>query len=237
MLVYERKGMVKLVLRLHKKTANALSKQFKLFTKAVYPKGGDWYKWILSSEVTDLDLVTAAVRMAYKYAFLMNYDEISREADVDLINQEEFKINEAILKYQNLPDRDFIVASDASGWEEDAYGLYGKEGMAEFARLLSSEYPVTVVENESPMSPSTFKVAGKSFMLAYEKDGISKMIFRASDREIEAIKKKHPKVAVSPFPKASGYKWYVTIVDETFRSNEDIEDIIRTACAHVNALV
>ena len=236
MLVYERKGMVKLVLRLHKKTASALQKQFKLFTKAVYPKGGDWYKWILSSEVTDLDLVTAAVRMSYKYVYLINYDEVTNEANVELANKEEVKINEAIVKYSTLADRDFIVASDATEWEEDAYGLYGKAEMSEYARSLSEYYPVSVSENDSPLSPSTFKVKGKTFMMAYEKDGVSKMIFRASDSEFAEIKRNHPKAGVSPFPKASGYKWYAVIVDETFRSNEDIEDIIRTACAHVNDL-
>ena len=236
MLVYERKGMVKLVLRLHKKTASALQKQFKLFTKAVYPKGGDWYKWILSSEVTDLDLVTAAVRMSYKYVYLINYDEVTNEANVELANKEEVKINEAIVKYGTLVDRDFIVASDATEWEEDAYGLYGKAEMSEYARSLAEYYPVSVSENDSPLSPSTFKVNGKTFMMAYEKDGVSKMIFRASDSEFAEIKSRHPKAGVSPFPKASGYKWYAVIVDETFRSNDDIEDIIRTSCAHVNNL-
>ncbi|GEM_PF-2682944 len=236
MLVYERKNMVKLVLRLHKKTAAALQKQFKLFTKAVYPKGGDWYKWILSQEVTDLNIVTAAVRLAYKYVYLLNYDEATQEVNVDYANKEEVKINEAIVKYQYLADRDYIVASDATEWEEGAYGLYGKKEMASYARSLGETYPVSVSESDNPLSPSTFKVRGKTFMMAYEKDGVSRMIFRASEEEFAAIREKHPKASVSPFPKASGYKWYAAVVDETFRSNEDVEEIIRLSCEYMNDL-
>ena len=236
MLVYERKNMVKLVLRLHKKTAAALEKQFKLFTKAVYPKGGDWYKWILSSEVTDLDVVTAAVRMAYKYVYLSYYGDKSGEINVNYVNKEENRINEAILKYQNLPDRDFVVASDAAEGANAAYRLYGKREMTDYCLSLSDAYPVSVSESESDLAPNTFKVDGKAFMMAYEKDGVSKMIFRLSDEAFTLLKKKHPTAEISPFPKASGYHWYAACVDETFSSNADIEEIIRNACAHVHAL-
>jgi len=231
MLVYERKNMIKLVLRLHKKTAAEL-KKYKLFTKAAFPKGGDWYKWILSPEVQDLSVVTAAIRIAYKYVYLTNYDEQTGDIDVEYANREEAKINEDILKYKDLPDRDFILASDECG-ESAAYSLYGKKEMAAYALSLAPEYRVTVTEAESDASPSTCKVDGKSFLLAYEKDGVSKMIFRASDEGFERLRAKHPRLTVSPFPKAATYQWYVTVIDESFRSNEDIEEIIKEACAHV----
>ena len=236
MLVYERKNMVKLVLRLHRKTAAALEKQFKLFTEAVYPKGGDWYRWILSPEVVDLGIVTAAINMAYKYVYLSNYGEHGDALNVDYVNKEENLINEAILKYQNLPDRDFIVASDSAEWASASYDLYGKREMSAFCRTLGSSYPVTVSESDGELSPDTYKVGGKTFMMAYEKDGVSKMVFRVSEEEFDALKKKHPTADVSPFPKAKGYSWYVAYVDETFTSNADVEEIIRSACAHVYAL-
>ena len=236
LLVYERKGMVKLVLRLHKKTASALESQFKLFTAAVYPKGGDWYKWILSSEVTDLDVVTAAIRMAYKYVFLGNYDEETREInDVAYANRDEMLIGEAILKYKDLPDRDFAVASDAAAGGV-SYRLYGKKEMTDYGLSLQEAYPVTVAESDSPLSPNTFKVGGKTFLMAYEKDGVSKMVFRLSDEAFALLKQKHPTAEISPFPKAKGYHWYAVPIDETFSSNEDIEEIIRNSCAHVNDL-
>ena len=236
LLVYERKNMVKLVLRLHEKTAAALKKQFKLFTKAVYPKGGDWYRWILSPEVTDLGIVTAAINMAYKYVYLSNYGEKGDALKANYVNKEENLINEAILKYQNLPDRDFIVASDAVEGENAAYSLYGKKEMADYCRTLGASYPVSVTESEGEMSPSTFKVGGKAFMMAYEKDGVAKMVFRVSPQEFEEIKKKHPTADLSPFPKAKGYSWYVAYIDETFSSDAEIEEIIGSACAHVYAL-
>ena len=236
MLVYERKNMVKLILRLHKKTAAALEKQFTLFTKAVYPQGGDWYKWILSSEVTDLDIVTAAIRMAYKYVYLSNYDDKSGEINVNLVNREENKINESILKYRDLPDRDFIVASDAAEGSSAAYRLYGKKEMTDYCRSLAEVYPVEVAESDSPLSPNTFKVAGKTFMMAYEKDGVAKVVFRLSEEAFALLKKKHATAEISPFPKVTGYHWYVAYIDETFSSNADIEEIIRNACAHVNDL-
>ena len=236
MLVYERKNMVKLILRLHRKTAEALEKQFKLFTKAVYPQGDDWYKWILSSEVDDLDIVTAAIRMAYKYVYLSYYGDRGDELNASLVNREENKINEAILKYRDLPDRDFIVASDAAEGGDAAYRLYGKKEMTDYCLSLADAYPVTVSESDNPLSPNTFKVGGKTFLMAYEKDGVSKMIFRLSDESFALLKKKHATAEISPFPKASGYHWYVAYIDETFSSNADIEEIIRSACAHVNDL-
>ena len=236
MLVYERKNMVKLVLRLHKKTAVALEKQFKLFDKAVYPKGDDWYRWILSPEVTDLGIVTAAINMAYKYVYLSNYGERGDALNVNFVNKEENLINAAILKYQNLPDRDFIVASDAAEWGNASYDLYGKQGMADYCRTLGSTYPVSVTESDGDLAPCTFKVGGKAFMMAYEKDGVARMVFRVPAEQFEELKRKHPTVDVSPFPKAKGYSWYVAYIDETFTSNADIEDIIRSACAHVFAL-
>ena len=230
MLVYERKGTVKLVLRLHKKTASDLKKQYRLFTKAAYPKGGDWYKWILTSEVENTAVVAAAIRMSYKYVYNENYDA-SGEVNVEYVNKEEAKMNEDILRNKTLLDRDFIVASDASG--AAAFSLYGKKEMAAFAASLAGTYPVTVQETESETAPSTCKVEDKTFFMAYEKGGVAKMIFRVSEAEFEEIKKLHPKADVSPFPKSSTYKWYVAIVDESFRSNEDIEKIIMKACAHV----
>ena len=236
LIVYERKGMVKLVLRLHKKTAAALDKQFKLFSKAVCPKGGDWYRWILSSEVTDLDVVTAAIRMAYKYVYMSYYGEKAGEIDTDVVNNEENRINEQLLKYRDVPDRDFIVASDAAEGDTAAYSLYGKKEMAEYCMSLSEIYPVTVTEGSGELSPSTFKVADKTFLMAYEKDGVAKMVFRMSEEGFSLLKRKHATAEISPFPKATGYHWYVAYIDETFSSNADIEEIIRFACAHVYEL-
>ena len=236
MLVYERKNMVKLVLRLHRKTAAALERQFKLFGKAVYPKGSDWYRWILSPEVTDLGIVTAAINMAYKYVYLSNYGERGDALNVNFVNKEENLINAAILKYQNLPDRDFIVASDSVEWENASYDLYGKREMSNYCRTLGSTYPIAVSESDSDLSPSTFKVGGKAFMMAYEKDGVAKMVFRVTAEKFEELKRKHPTADVSPFPKAKGYSWYVATIDETFTSNADIEEIIKASCAHVFAL-
>lgn len=236
MLVYERKGMVKLVLRLHRKTAAALERQFKLFNKAVYPKGSDWYRWILSPDVTDLGIVTAAINMAYKYVYLSNYGERGDALNVNVANNEENLINAAILKYQNLPDRDFIVASDSVEWENASYALYGKRGMTDYCRTLGSTYPVSVSESDSDLAPSTFKVGGKAFLMAYEKDGVAKMVFRVPAEKFTELKRKHPTADVSPFPKARGYSWYVAYIDETFTSNADIEEIIKASCAHVYAL-
>ena len=236
MLVYERKNMVKLVLRLHRKTAATLERQFKLFSKAVYPKGGDWYRWILSPEVTDLGIVTAAINMAYKYVYLANYGEHGDALNVNYVNKEENRINEAILKYQDLPDRDFIVAADSAKGANAAYDLYGKKEMSAFCLTLAPEYPVSVAEGSGELAPDTFKVGGKTFLMAYEKDGVAKMVFRVSEEEYAALKRKHPTADVSPFPKAKGYSWYVACVDETFTSDADIEEIIRSACAHVYAL-
>jgi len=233
MLVYQRKSMVKLVLRLHKKTAEALGQKYKLFTRAVYPKGDDWYKWILSPDVTDLDVVTAAVRMAYKYVYLLNYDEKTREINVAYANRDEIKINEEILKYKDLPDRDFIVASDVAEGSERAYRLYGKKEMSDYCRSLGGLYPVTVTESDSDLSPNIFRVANKTFLMAYEKDGVSKMIFRLSEEGFIQVVKKHPDASISTFPKAKGYHWYVAQIDETFTSNADIESIIRSACVYV----
>ncbi len=236
LLVYERKNMVKLVLRLDKKKAKELEEQFKLFTKAVVPKGGDWYKWILSSEVTDLSVVTAAIRAAYNYTFDGSYDAETREIhNLDLTNREENKINEAIVKYKDLPDRDFVVASDAAEGEA-AFRLYGKKEMTAFAKKLAPAYPVKVTVAEGEMSPNTFKVDGKTFLMAYEKDGVSKMIFRLSEEAFALLKTKHATADVSPFPKAKGYHWYVAFIDETFTSNADIEEIIKSACEYVHGL-
>ena len=233
LIVYERKGMVKLVLRLHKKTAAALAKQFTLFKKAVYPKGGDWYRWILSSEVTDLDVVTAAIRMAYKYVYMTYYDDKTGEFDADVVNKEENRINEQLLKYKDIPDRDFIVASDAAEGDGAAYSLYGKKEMSEYCLSLREIYPVSVSEGSGDLSPNTFKVADKTFLMAYEKDGVAKMVFRMSEENFALLQRKHKTAEISPFPKATGYHWYVAYIDETFSTNAEIEEIIRFACAHV----
>lgn len=237
LLVYERKNMVKLVLRLDKKKAKELEQQFKLFTKAVVPKGGDWFKWILSSEVTDLSVVTAAIRASYEHTFDGAYDAETREIhNLELANREENKINEAIVKYKDLPDRDFVVASDAAEGSAASFRLYGKKEMTAFAKKLAPAYPVKVTLAESDMSPNTFKVGGKTFLMAYEKDGVAKMIFRLSEEDFALLKAKHATADVSPFPKAKGYHWYVAFIDETFTDNADIEEIIKNACKYVHEL-
>lgn len=231
LLVYERKGMVKLVLRLDPEKAAELEKRYTLFTTAVYPKGGDWYKWILSSEVTDLAVVTEAIRSAYEYTYSSNYDKAG-EINVEMANRDENAINESIVRYKDLPDRDFIVASDAMEGSV-AYRLYGKKEMTEYAKKLAPAYPVKVTKGEGDLSPNTFKVAGKTFLMAYEKDGVAKMIFRLSEEDFAALKAKHATADISPFPKAKGYHWYVVYIDETFSGNGDIEEIIKGACAYV----
>ncbi len=235
LLVYERKGMAKLVLRLDKQTAQALQDKFTLFTEAVYPKGGDWYKWILSSEVTDLAVVTAAIRAAYDYTYTSNYDA-SGEIDAKMANRDENAINESIVRYKDLPDRDFIVASDAAEGRAVAYRLYGKAEMTAYAKKLAPAFPVKVTKGEGELSPNTFKVDGKTFLMAYEKDGVAKMIFRLSEEDFAALKAKHPTAEISPFPKAKGYHWYVAYIDETFTANADIEEVIKNACAYVHGL-
>ena len=235
LLVYERKGMVKLVLRLDKEKAESLEGAFRLFTPAVYPKGGDWYKWILSSEVTDLAVVTEAIRAAYEYTYASNYDALG-EIDVEMANRDENAINEAIVRYKDLPDRDFIVASEAQDGAGAAYRLYGKREMTYFVRRLAHVYPIAVTESESDLSPNTCKVNGKTFLMIYEKDGVSKMIFRMSESDFASVKEKHPSAEISSFPKAKGYHWYVVFIDESFTGNEDIEAIIKKACAHVHGL-
>ena len=235
LLVYERKGMVKLVLRLDKEKAEALEGRFRLFTPAVYPKGGDWYKWILSSEVTDLGVVTEAIRAAYEYTYASNYDALG-EIDVEMANRDENAINDSIVRYKDLPDRDFIVASDAMDGGTAAYRLYGKKEMTYFVRRLAHVYPIAVSESDNELSPNTCKVSGKTFLMIYEKDGVSKLIFRMSESEFASVKEKHPSAEISAFPKAKGYHWYVVYIDESFTGNEDIEAIIKSACAHVHGL-
>ena len=117
-----------------------------------------------------------------------------------------------------------------------AYRLYGKKEMTDFVRRFAENYPIAVSESDNELSPNTCKVSGKAFLMIYEKDGVSKLIFRMSAADFALVKEKHPSAEISAFPKAKGYHWYVAYIDESFTGNEDIEAIIKTACAHVHGL-
>lgn len=236
-LMYEKKGVLKLVLRIDDNTARLLSTMHTGIKKSQSLSGDNWYdavidlSYVFKSEVFDL-LEKAYLFVSRKY---FNYAPAQKlyitdedEAQKDFINIEaEIAANiRTIDAYYDEAIRETIIA------QERYRQLYGNVFRVKRSRLIKyfRKYlpeGAEIIEREQFFRPTSLVYKDKVFALVYQRGGWAKVIIRCSAAYAQKLEKLHPVVYRARFPK--GKNWYCVLLETSFRSTNSAYRVLVNA--------
>lgn len=227
--IFVMKKVMKLFLRLHNVTYESTKKKVGNVIAPEPTFGEDWYSLMVSDFPQARAIVTNVAKLSYLHTA-----------------QTEFEINGGIVtrKGVDYEERVFKCADDYNPYEDDTFmalvgGLqskydldyYGKSDGCAVARKLTGKEPVSVMEFVGNR-PAIFKAGETMFGILFENYGVSKFIFRNSEKYFENLKTKHNYVKESPFPKSEDWKWYSILIDSTY-TRKEIRQIIQDSYNYV----
>ncbi|MBQ9145291.1 MAG: hypothetical protein IJX70_02335 [Clostridia bacterium] len=229
-LIFGRRKVLKVFLRLHPTTATALSAKAGPLVDKAPEYGPDWYSWI----VTDIDqcdkLLAKALDMSYKYTAV---SEFARTSD-------------GSFAAKNAPYEDILIRT-ADGYDRhrdpalvrESNALNERYHLEYFSKSDACQYAGTIeglgsIEATDYIGnrPAIIKVNGQMFAIIFENCNVVKIIFRADDACLEALRVGHPHVGVSTFPSSGDNIWYYAILDDSFDPTE-CKALLLSACRHV----
>jgi hypothetical protein len=89
----------------------------------------------------------------------------------------------------------------------------------------------SVIERKKKYTPDVLRCGEWCFSLMYEKSKVIKLIVRVDEKTATEIAKKHPTFKTAAFPGGEG--WYDLIVDQSFKSKQEVYDILDAAYLNV----
>lgn len=212
-LVFERKKVLKLYLRLHPNTVQALQKKAEAYVRPATQLGDDWYSWI----VTDIEgcerLVAKVLDMSYKYA---SHAIFARDRDGALRptvpSDYENKLCDAANRIVVEEDADFVSVSDALN-QQYRLEYFGRKDACRFVTEEIHGEMIASAQDEVASCAAILKANTHIFAIVFEAHSVVKVIFRAPAAYVEELRLTHRYVGNSEFPH-NGLHWYYAILDD-----------------------
>jgi len=229
--VYELEdGKVFFLIRANKETAKEIKKQHKGFTSSAFPKSPakDWYTMVLddsfecNKDVFDvLDLVLSHDGPV-KPLEEKPKKETAKEEKAPETKDEGVSLKESI----ELAKNEESVQPELNMSKKVVYDYLAKNYKGNVELNTRENYTKTGL----PLADTHFDLKfrkRKCFTYVYElEDGKVFFLIRTNDETAEKIKKKHNGLVSSAFPKSPDNDWYTMILDSTFKSNEDVFEVL-----------
>ena len=227
--IFVMKKVMKIFLRMHGITYESTKNKVGNVIAPAPAFGEDWYSLMVSDFPQARAIVANIAKLSYLYTA-----------------QTEFDMGGGVVtrKGVDYENRVFKCADDYNPYEDEAFmdlvnvlhskyklDYYGKSDGCAVARKLTGKEPVSVMEFVGNR-PAIFKAGETMFGILFENYGVSKFIFRNSDKYFETLKTKHNYVKESPFPKSEDWKWYSILIDSTY-TKKDIRQIIQDSYNYV----
>ena len=229
-LVFERKKVIKLYLRLHPNTVTALHKKADAYVQPATQLGEDWYSWI----ITDLDgcerLVAKVLDMSYKYA---SHAIFARDRDGSLRPTVATDYEEKLCAIANTldieADPDFVATSDALN-QQYHLEYFGRKDACRFVTEEIHGEMIASAQDEVASCAAILKADRHIFAIVFENHSVVKVIFRAPSDYVEELRTTHRYVGHSEFPH-NGLHWYYAILDDF--SPEQCRELLRRCYDHM----
>lgn len=223
--VTERRKVLKLYIRLHANTVQALQNRAGEFVTRAPDLGDDWYSWIVT-DLSDCErLVAKVLDMSYKY---VSHAAFARDASGELhavapLYEETLAAALGAIDVEN--DAAFVAASDSLN-EKYRLDYFSRKDACRFVSSIQGDL-TTTTQDEVASSGAILKADAHIFAIVFENRSVVKVIFRAPIDYVNELAAVHPYVGKSDFPH-NALRWYYAILDESF-SRQDCEELLRHA--------
>ena len=231
-LVFGRRKVLKVFLRLKSNAVDALVAKAGTYVNKAPQLGDDWYSWIVTDVEHNEKILAKLVEVSYKYTA---HSEFARTADGTLKAKNggyEDKVIAFADAYDRNADPALIDASDAMN---DKYKLeyFSKSDACQEVESWGKQ-GVTATDY-SGTHPAVLKSGDQIFGIVFENYSVVKVIFRSSPEYAKELMQKHPEyVGDSDYPVPDD-GWYYAIWYDGF-DKEECKQLLRNACEYVDTL-
>lgn len=231
-LVFGRRKVLKLYLRLRDNTYAALSAKAAGYVEPAPEYGTDWYSWI----VTDIDhceqVLAKVLDVSYKYTA---HAEFARNSAGELCPKNdsyEDKICAQADSYDRERDMALVGISDSLN-ERYKLEYFSKSDACQYIATLRTQgdMPPTATDYYGS-HPAILKAGDRIFGIVFENTSVVKVIFRADQEMVDQLSAKHPYVGLSNYPQSRDWQWYYTILDDSYTVT-DCRALLSAAYDHV----
>lgn len=229
--IFVMKKVMKIFLRMHSVTFESTKRKVGNVIAPAPTFGEDWYSLMVSDFPQARAIVTNVAKLSYLYTAQTEFDIVGGVVTRKGVDYEN-RVFKCADDYNPYEDEEFIELVNGL---HSKYNLdyYGKSDGCAMARKLTGKEPVSVMEFVGNR-PAIFKAGETMFGILFENYGVSKFIFRNSEKYFENLKTKHRYVKESPFPKSEDWKWYSILIDSTYTKKE-MKQIIQDSYNYVIA--
>lgn len=229
--VFTLRKVMKLFVRLHNATYNSLKERAGDMIEPAPSFGEDWYSLTVGDFKNARAIATNVVELAYRYTAQTEFESVGGEIKYKGESYEDH-VNKVAMDYNPVQDEKFVsVISDLQNKYDLKY--FGKSEACSFAaKLVGSEKASAI--NFVGNRPAILKAGEIMFGIMFENYGVSKLIFRADEKYVEALKSKHEFVKESDFPVSENWKWYSILIDKSY-TDKEIRQIIQDSYNYVIA--
>lgn len=230
--VFTLRKVMKLFVRLHEATYNSLKDRAGDMIAPAPDFGSDWYSLTVGDFKNARAIATNLVELAYRYTAQTEFESVDGEIKYKGESYEEH-VQKVAMDYNPVQDEKFVAVIDEL---QKKYNLkyFGKSEACSFTstKLLGSEKATAI--NLVGNRPAILKAGEIMFGIMFETYGVGKLIFRADEKYIDALKTKHEYVKESTFPVSENWKWFSILLDESY-SVKEIRQIIQDSYNYVIA--
>lgn len=230
--VFTLRKVMKLFVRLHEATYNSLKDRAGDMIAPAPDFGLDWYSLTVGDFENARAIATNLVELAYRYTAQTEFESVDGEIKYKGESYEEH-VQKVAMEYNPVQDEKFVAVIDEL---QKKYNLkyFGKSEACSFTstKLLGSEKATAI--NLVGNRPAILKAGEIMFGIMFETYGVGKLIFRADEKYIDALKTKHEYVKESTFPVSENWKWFSILLDESY-SVKEIRQIIQDSYNYVIA--
>ncbi len=218
--VYELDSEAFFIVRTTEEIANAIAAKHPLTAPSAFPAtrdGGKWFAVMFDDSYKSIDDVNEVIDMV-----IAGYgaEAVQAEEPKEPLSLKESMAQAAAVASELHINKD-VVAKYLSENHKANVEVNRKPNFTKTGLPLADTHYVLFGENMR-----------KCFMYVYEVNDEAFFIVRTSEDVYKAIKAKHASVAPSAFPATrDGGKWFTVMFDKSFKSNEDVYDVIEMVLA------
>lgn len=242
-LLYEKKDVIKLVLRLDAAFASDLAKENPSVYAAEFPHGGEWTNVIADSNFKSKKEIYRLLENAYKYVLKKYYKKQAGQYrfDASAAVDDNEAVESAITANEKTVDATFERAIKNNAAAKQRYLRDNKIDFtltrAELVeRVKSANTPDTeaILREDRPALPASLNVSGKTYAMVYEKKGEVSVTLRLSEESADKLSVHHIQMCRARFPR--GANWYVMPIDGSFYGPDEVFEILDMSRAFVESL-
>ncbi|MCQ2602513.1 MAG: uL15 family ribosomal protein, partial [Clostridia bacterium] len=226
-------GGLLLILKTSEQHAKLLKKSHPLVAVSKYPKSSTpWYGVAIDDTFTNeqvYQMIDDTIKVVENPQYIVS------DPDEEVEELKELSLSESLESSKTEHSGVSVGKGALADYLENKYGDEVK------CNRRPNQTPISARNGKSlPLADTHYVNAGKKpicFVYVYEtEDGGLLLLLKTSEQHAKALKKSHPLVAISKYPKAGSAVWYSVIIDGTFNDEQVYEMLDETikSCKDAN---